>query len=640
NEVLTHTDLPFEDAIELRNLTAQPIDVGGWWLSDDNGTLQKYQIPSPTLIPAYGFTVIYENQFTNQEIAAIPFALSSRGDEVVLTAATNNALTGYRTSVDFGAAENSVSFGRYITSDARDEFVGMSRRSFGVNDPGTVEEFRGGQGDTNPYPRVGPIVITEIMYHPPDDGTNDNVRDEFIELHNISSAAVPLYDAAYPTNVWRLRDAVDFDFPPGAVIGPGDYLLVVSFDPVNNPSALADFRSRYNVSAGAAIVGPYSGKLANDSDEIELRKPDLPNLDDVPYVLVERVRYFDAAPWPPEADGTGFSLQRVANPDFANDPTNWVAQAPTPGPQSTVTDFDSDGMPDTWEDAYNLDPRNPNDADDDPDNDGLTNLQEYLAGTHPRDPQSVLRFASLIPGASAMLTFTAHSNQTYSVDWRESLDAGRWTKMAEVAAQPLQRTVSISDPLPAALGRVYRIVTPQQAGPVNPLPAILTSPRSTVANYGSNASFNVTAYGAGSLSYQWFFNSNAIPILSSNCMIVGVQFSDAGWYSVRVSDGGSSITSDSVYLGVRPRIVSQPQDQSVPAGATAAFSVTAQSDWPMTYRWRRNSRSIAGETNQTLTITNLQPSQAGDYSVNIQHQLPGGRFGINSSNAVLTVLPP
>src|SRR5262249_52772633 len=65
NEVLTHTDEPLEDAIELYNLTAQPIDLGGWWLSDDNGTLKKYQIPSPTILPAHGFVVIYETHFTN-----------------------------------------------------------------------------------------------------------------------------------------------------------------------------------------------------------------------------------------------------------------------------------------------------------------------------------------------------------------------------------------------------------------------------------------------------------------------------------------------------------------------------------------------------------------------------------------------
>jgi hypothetical protein len=57
----------------------------------------------------------------------------------------------------------------------------MSARTFGVDDPANVEEFRAGTGVTNVYPRIGPVVISEVMYHPPDLGTNDNVADEFIE---------------------------------------------------------------------------------------------------------------------------------------------------------------------------------------------------------------------------------------------------------------------------------------------------------------------------------------------------------------------------------------------------------------------------------------------------------------------------
>jgi hypothetical protein len=145
----------------------------------------------------------------------------------VLSAALDNTLTGYRTAVKFRAADNGVSFGRYLNSVGEEYFVAMSQRTFGADDASTVEEFREGRGAPNASPRVGPIVISEIMYHPPDDGANDNVRDEFIELHNIATAPVAFFDAAYPTNVWRLRDAVDFDFPSGLVLAPGGYLLVV-----------------------------------------------------------------------------------------------------------------------------------------------------------------------------------------------------------------------------------------------------------------------------------------------------------------------------------------------------------------------------------------------------------------------------
>ena len=51
-------------------------------------------------------------------------------------------------------------------------------------------------------------------------------------------------------------------------------------------------------------------------------------------------------------------------------------------------DTDGDGIPDKWELENNLDPRNPEDAEDDNDNDGLTNLQEYEIGTNPNNPDT------------------------------------------------------------------------------------------------------------------------------------------------------------------------------------------------------------------------------------------------------------
>ena len=332
NEVLTHTDPPLEDAIELFNPTAQAVDLGGWWLSDSKGALMKYRIPDGTVVPAYGFRVFYEsNSFNSGEDAALRFALSSGGDQVYLSAATSNGLTGFRTGVQFGAAQNGVSFGRYLTSESREEFVPLSRRTFGVDDPSSNEQFRQGTGATNAYPRVEAVVISEMMYHPPNLGTNDNVRDEFIELHNRSALPVPLYDPAHPANTWHLRQAISFDFPTNLVLPAFGYLVVVSFNPEADPDALAAFQAAYGLTNGVTILGPYDGKLANDNNHLELNRPDSPDSNGVPRLLVDEVHYRDQAPWPVGADGLGASLNRLSLSGFGNDPTNWVDGPPSPG---------------------------------------------------------------------------------------------------------------------------------------------------------------------------------------------------------------------------------------------------------------------------------------------------------------------
>lgn len=62
-----------------------------------------------------------------------------------------------------------------------------------------------------------------------------------------------------------------------------------------------------------------------------------------------------------------------------------ASQPPDHDPKA---DSDGDGMPDEWEKRFSLDPRNPIDATQDPDEDCFTNIEEYRAGTDPNDAAS------------------------------------------------------------------------------------------------------------------------------------------------------------------------------------------------------------------------------------------------------------
>lgn len=82
-------------------------------------------------------------------------------------------------------------------------------------------------------------------------------------------------------------------------------------------------------------------------------------------------------------------------------------------------------------------------------------------------------------------------------------------------------------------------------------------------------------------------------------------------------------------------IISEPQSQLAYWGNSAAFSVAASGGTPpYTYQWFKTSSIIAGATNQTLVLTNLQSSDAGDYSVLVSDQ--AGNV-VPSQPAILTV---
>jgi hypothetical protein len=97
-----------------------------------------------------------------------------------------------------------------------------------------------------------------------------------------------------------------------------------------------------------------------------------------------------------------------------------------------------------------------------------------------------------------------------------------------------------------------------------------------------------------------------------------------------------SIYQNIVPFGGPPAIATQPMNQTVTMGGTATFSIVAGGSTPLSYQWNFNGTNIAGATNSTLTLTNVQPSQAGNYAVQVTNS-----YGSTSSlTATLTVNIP
>lgn len=326
NEVFAHSD-PGTDWIELYNTTEETVDIGGWFLSDSFTSLEKFEIPAGTMIAAHGYLIFDE--------VTLGFALSSPcGDEVILSEAAGGVMTGARDFLEFGPVDNGVAFGRW--PDGGEQSFRLSAA--------TAEA-------ANSPPRVGPIVVSEIMYNPLVTDPGIVVVPEFIELRNVADVPVELstqFDGfdRYP---WRLSGGVDFEFSAGVTMPARGHLVVVPFDPATSPEALAQFRSFYGIDESVVPVGPYQGRLDNFMDRVRLTKPDTPEPDGdvcggagnpaplVPYVVIEDIQYFDFAPWPPEADGTGPALVRIDSTAPAGGAENWTSGTATPGRASTAT---------------------------------------------------------------------------------------------------------------------------------------------------------------------------------------------------------------------------------------------------------------------------------------------------------------
>jgi len=173
-------------------------------------------------------------------------------------------------------------------------------------------------------------------------------------------------------------------------------------------------------------------------------------------------------------------------------------------------------------------------------------------------------------------------------------------------------------------------------------PIILEQPWPQVVRPSSNAVFQVEARGYAP-SYQWQKDGVPIPkATNSTLTITNAQLADDGVFTVVVSNGIGSVTSEPARLTVviRPLIILHPVDQQVAEGMFMTFSTGVTGTIPVTYSWRRNGLIYTNMTlNQRtsfLTLANISTNLAGTWRVSVSNV--GGLGPTTSSNAVLTVL--
>lgn len=337
NEVLAHTDPPvnLNDSIELHNSSTNALDISGWFLSDDSDNLFRFEIPANTVVPAGGYVVFDASQFNAAEDEE-GFGLSGTGgDQVYLVRGTKQedapqggVVTHFVDYVSFRETLNGEALGRVPNGSGR--LAPLDRPTLGA---------------LNVDPRVGPIVITEVMYKPvaseaalAADPSLETSDLEFIEITNPTDAPVNLTD-------WRIRGGVDYEFADGLMLAAGQSIVVLKFNPDDpeNINQVNAFRAHYGIGDDVMLVGGYAGLLNNSDERVTLLRPDPTT--EATRVQEDEVLYDDLNPWPVPAD-RGLSLQRIPPYGHGNDPASWIAAEGTPGRIIPVVpgDMDDNGI--------------------------------------------------------------------------------------------------------------------------------------------------------------------------------------------------------------------------------------------------------------------------------------------------------
>ena len=565
NEILARPLPGDPDAVEL--FAPADADIGGWFLSDDFSQPRKYRIPGGTRLKAGEYRVFTAAEFGESSAGGPGFRFSASGDEAALfSASAEGRLTGWAHRVRFGGSDPGAAIGRYVDALGREQWMREESSSLGT---------------TNSTPVFGPLVFSRLHYHPaPVVASVDNQRDEFIELHNVSEFPVGLSDPAPPFTPWELQGEVTFRFPPQARLPAGGRLVVVGFDPAEDPTRVRAFRARFALPPTLPILGPWEGSLGNGGGRIGLSAP-LPGGSPPPgWVEIDSLVYGNAPPWPLLADGQGACLTRLDESVSGLEATNWIAAAPLPGQA--------------------VDRRK-----------GAPTLL-----IEPGDA----RFASF---STAVLSVVAGDEASLRYQWRH---AGEPLPMAT------DRVLQLEGAGPRAAG-LYDVVVMGAGGARLSTAALLTAetgptlythPLGGVVTYQSNFLFRVTADGLPPLSYQWRLNGTDLPgATQSELLLTGADPSKEGMYSVVVSDGTHlGVESRPAPLSIiyRPVILTQPDSWQVMLGQTFLMSISVTGTGPFAYFWRKDGVNTRAPSLPFLLVTNAQLTNAGVYTVGVSNR--------------------
>ncbi len=206
-------------------------------------------------------------------------------------------------------------------------------------------------------------------------------------------------------------------------------------------------------------------------------------------------------------------------------------------------------------------------------------------------------------GATAVFGVSASGTAPLAYQWRKNgvnIDGANLATYTIASVQPPDQGT-------------YDVVVSNSAGSVTSSagnlvvvvpPTITSHPTSVTVNMGASTTFSVTVTGTLPLSYQW--RRNQIDITGANLAaytVANVQDSDAGSYSVRVSNAAGAITSNPATLQIIPIVTSHPVFETPRWSSPAGFSLALRGQAQTWYRIQRSTNLV-----NWFDLTNLMAS--------------------------------
>jgi parallel beta-helix repeat protein len=167
-------------------------------------------------------------------------------------------------------------------------------------------------------------------------------------------------------------------------------------------------------------------------------------------------------------------------------------------------------------------------------------------------------------------------------------------------------------------------------------PFFTSQPHGIFALAGAAVNLSALANGSQPIAYQWHLNGTNLPGATANSLSISpLTGASTGAYTLIAANAAGRATSAvaQVNLNPGPGFVQPIGNHIVNVGDTITLAAVVGGDGPFSYIWQYNGNKLSN-TNATLTITNIQLTQAGFYRVQVNN-----RFAASQSQGRVSVFP-